>query len=336
MKKVVLTGAGGFFGSHLLRHLLLNTDWQITCICSWKHKGTPERVKLALAGGYEDRVNVITHDLVSPLTDRTIGEIGPVDYVLNIASDSHVNRSIEEPVPLIQNNVNLAANMLEYARKVKPSLFLQFSTDEVYGVAPEGVDYAEWSSIVPSNPYSASKASQEAIAIAYWRTYKVPVIITNTMNLFGLFQDKEKFLSMCIAKIKNGDQLVVHGNTESIGSRYYIHARNAADAVLFIVENLPPKLYEENKVTVPDRYNIVGDREVNNLEMAQMIAAIMKKQLNYKMVEFPADRPGHDKRYALDGSKLKNLGWSSPIGFEESLETYVRDSLLPENLTWLS
>lgn len=333
IKRVLISGAAGFFGSHLLRHLLLNTDLEIVCVCSWKHKGTPERVKLALAGGYEDRVNVITHDLISPLTDRTIKEIGPVDYILNIASDSHVNRSIEEPVPLVQNNVNLVLNMLELSRVLKPELFLQFSTDEVYGVAPEGVDYAEWSSIVPSNPYSASKAAQEAIAISYWRTYGVPVVITNTMNLVGQTQDPEKFVGQLIRKIHKGEVVTIHGEQGSIGSRFYIHARNAADAVMFIVKNLPPKLYREGETTMPDRYNIVGEVELNNLVLAHKVASMMNKPLNFQMVGFPKDRPGHDKRYSLSGKKMADLGWKPPTDFDESLKSTVEWTL--NNPTWL-
>lgn len=326
-KRVCLTGAGGFFGSHLLRHLLVNTDWEFVCICSWKHKGTPERVKLALAGGYEPRVEIITHDLISPVTERTKKELGDIDYILNIASDSHVNRSIKEPVALIQNNIWLALNMLELARELKPKLFLQFSTDEVYGVAPEGVDYPEWSSVVPSNPYSASKAAQEAVAIAYWRTYGVPVIITNTMNLVGQTQDSEKYVAQLIRKISRGEQVTIHGRHNSIGSRFYIHARNAADAILFIVTRLPAVLYVEDEVTKPDRYNIVGEIELNNLDLAKMVARIIGKSLDYKLVDFPTDRPGHDKRYSLDGSKLANLGWRPPQDFETSLRRTVEWTL---------
>lgn len=327
MKRVLLTGSSGFFGSHLLRHLLLNTDWEFVCICSWRHKGTPERVKNALAGGYDPRVKIITHDLVSPLTERTKKELGQIDYILNIASDSHVNRSIQEPVTLIQNNIWLMLNMLELAREFKPKLFLQFSTDEVYGVAPEGVDYKEWSSIVPSNPYSASKAAQEAIVISYWRTYGVPVIITNTMNLIGQTQDSEKYVAQLIRKIHYGEQVTIHGKHNSIGSRFYIHARNAADALLFIITRLPPKIYQEDEITMPDRYNVVGEIELNNLDLAKMVAKIMDKPLDYKLVDFPADRPGHDKRYSLDGSKLAALGWRPPQDFETSLRRTVEWTL---------
>lgn len=331
--RVLLTGASGFFGSHLLRHLMTNTDWEFVCICSWTHKGTPERVENAIDGLDKSRVTVITHDLVAPLTEFTRSKLGDIDYILNIASNSHVDRSITNPGEFVVGNTLLAYNMLELARELKPKLFLQFSTDEVYGVAPKGVNHAEWSSIVPSNPYSASKACQEAIAISYWRTYGVPVVLTNTMNLFGETQDAEKYTARLIKKIVNDEVVTVHGAEGNIGSRFYLHARNAADAVLFIINNLPPKPYVEDVNLVPDRYNIVGDKEMDNLELAKLVAEILGKELKYELVDFHFGRPGHDRRYSLDGSKLKSLGWKAPMEFEESLKNSINWTL--NNPQWL-
>lgn len=333
MKRVLLTGASGFFGSHLLRHLLMNTDWEFVCICSWQHKGTPERVENAINGIDKNRVKIITHDLTSPLTETTKKRLGKIDYILNIASNSHVNRSIDNPGEFIMGNTALAYNMLELAREIKPEIFLQFSTDEVYGVAPEGINHKEWSSIVPSNPYSASKACQEATAISYWRTYNVPVILTNTMNLFGETQDAEKYTAKLVKKIYDGETVTVHGSVGNIGSRFYLHARNGADAVLYILKNLPPKLYNEGENMLPDRYNIVGDIEMDNLELAKLVADILGKELKYELVDFHAGRPGHDRRYALDGQKLKDLGWTAPAGFEESLRKSIEWTL--RNPQWL-
>ena len=331
--RVLITGCSGFFGSHLLRHLMTNTDWEFVCPCSWTHKGTPERLENAIAGMDRSRVTIITHDLIAPFTDITKKRIGKIDIILNIASNSHVNRSIDNPGEFILGNTALAFNMLEFAREVKPKIFLQFSTDEVYGAAPDGVNFKEWSSIIPSNPYSASKAAQEAMAISYWRTYNIPVIITNTMNLFGETQDAEKFTAQLIKKIHNNETVTVHGSEGNIGSRFYLHARNAADAVHFILKNLPPKLYNEGENTVPDRYNIVGDVEMDNLSLAKLVASMMGTELKYELVDFHKGRPGHDRRYALDGSKLKGLGWVAPMGFEPSLKKSIEWTL--KNKFWL-
>jgi len=332
-KRVMISGAGGFFGSHLLRHLMVNTDWEFVCPCSWVHKGTPERLENAIEGMDKNRVTVITHDLSTPFTDITKKRIGKIDIILNIASNSHVDRSITNPGEFIINNTALAFNLLEYAREIKPEVFLQFSTDEVYGVAPQGVNHKEWATILPSNPYSASKACQEAIAISYWRTYAVPVIITNTMNLFGETQDSEKYTARLVKKIYNGETVTVHGAEGNIGSRFYLHARNAADAVFFILNNLPPKAYKEDVVLMPDRYNIVGDKEMNNLDLAKMVAEILGKELKYELTDFHFGRPGHDRRYALDGTKLKELGWTAPMKFEESLKRSIEWTL--KNKKWL-
>lgn len=333
--KILVTGASGFIGSHFLEHVLTNTNWDITCIASWKHKGEPERILEVLRGNkkWSKRVRVITHDLEMPFTDRTKTKIGYNDFIVNFASESHVDRSIETPVPFIQNNVNVVLTMLELAREKKPKKFIQISTDEVYGAAPDGINHAEWSSIIPSNPYSASKACQEAIAVSYWRTYGVPLIITNTMNNFGEMQDSEKYMARAIRMIKNGETLTVHGRKGDIGSRYYLHARNHADAVLFLLNAKIPAKYEYGETMHPDRYNVVGSVELDNLQVAQKIAKLLKKKLKYKLTDFHKTRPGHDRRYALDGSKLENDGWLAPYGFDESLKKYIKWTLKHPN--WL-
>lgn len=326
--KILLTGAGGFVGSHILSHFLKNTNHEIVCICSWKHRGAPFRIiDDANYQANKERVKIITHDLVSPMTEDVKNEIGFPDIIINVASESHVDRSITDPVPFVKNNVDLMLTMLEFAREVSPKLFLQFSTDEVYGQAPIGVDHKEWSPIIPSNPYSASKASQEALAISYWRTYKIPVIITNTMNVFGERQDKEKFIQLVIDKVSKGEKVTIHGypDGKTAGSRFYIHARNVADAILHIITNVKPAMYPD--VDRPDRFNVVGEKEVDNLTLATLIASYVGKPLKYKMVDFHSSRPGHDCRYALDGKKLADIGWTPKVSFEESLKRTVDFSL---------
>lgn len=318
-KRILLTGVGGFIGSHVLEHILVNTDWHIVGIASWKHKGSPDRVIDSVHyQSNKHRVEIITHDLVSPFTTETISRIGYIDYVVNIASESHVDRSISDPAGFIKNNIDLTLTMLELTRQIKPKTFIQFSTDEVYGVAPKGTDHKEWSSILPSNPYAASKAAQEAIAISYWRTYGVPVVITNTMNVFGERQDKEKFIPLVMDKILKDEMITIHSypDKKTASSRFYIHARNVADALLHILK-IEPKLYPADR---PDRYNIVGEKEIDNLDLVRTIANILgKDNFKYELVDFHSSRPGHDTRYALDGNKLKDSGWSQPIGFEQSL-----------------
>lgn len=327
--RCLITGIGGFIGAHLLQHILENTNWDVVGIESWRHKGTPERVDeiLSTNHNWRKRVTIITHDLIAPFPERTANRIGRCDYIFNVASESHVDRSIDDPVPFIQNNVNLVLTVLEHARKFPCKAFFQISTDEVYGAAPDGVNHEEWSPIIPSNPYSASKASQEAIAISYWRTYGIPVVITNTMNNFGEMQDPEKYLAKIIRGVSKGATIPIHGREENgrntFGSRFYLHARNHADALLFLARKTTPTKYIEGKYDRPDRYNVVGDTEVDNLTMAEIIAGLIGEPLHYEVVDFHKARAGHDRRYALDGRKLQAMGWEPPVNFNESLKRYV-------------
>lgn len=326
MRRLLLTGIGGSIGLHTLARIMRHTDWHVIGIDSFRHKGLTDRVAEHFKTHPEDkeRVTIITHDLTAPFSEILTKEIGHVDYIINMASLSDVFASIVDPVPFIENNVKLVNNMLELARVLKPEVFIQISTDEVYGPS-EGKNhgYAEWSPIVPSNPYAASKACQEAIAISYWRTYNVPVIITNTMNNFGEMQQDSKFPVMIQKAIAKGETITIHGKEGDIGSRSYIHSGNFAMALIFILQNLKPTMHVEGGVDKPDRYNIAGDVQLDNLELAQVIARLMGKELKYEMSNSETVRPGHDKHYGLDDTKLKSLGWKSPVSFEESLKNTI-------------
>lgn len=326
MKRVLLTGAGGAIGVHFIAHIFHNTDWEIVGTDSFKHKGYFDRLT-ELCTDHPDwikRLNIIQHDLNAPLTDRQIQDIGKIDYILNLAARSDVQNSIEDPAPFIRNNTEIMLNILDYALKAKPEVFLHFSTDEVYGPAPKDGGHPEWDTILPSNPYSASKACQEAIAIAWWRSYGLPLIITNTMNNFGEMQAPSKFPAMIQQKLEKGEKVKVHSSGDGqIGTRYYLHSRNAADAALFILQNTKPTLHKHGHIDRPDRYNIVGDVQLDNLELAEKIAALMDKKLEYEIVNFHEDNPGHDLHYGLDGSKLKKLGWKAPMSFEDSMRSTI-------------
>jgi dTDP-glucose 4,6-dehydratase len=335
MKRVLLTGASGFVGSHVLRHILLNTDWFVVCPTTFTHKGMTDRIRVA-CDGIDDaykRVKVIRCDFTAPISAVTAHEFGKIDYVINVASESHVDRSIENPAPFIINNVALICHLLDWARIAQPEKFLQVSTDEVYGPAPIGYAHQEWvDQHFPSNPYSASKAAQEDIAFSYWRTYGVPVAITNTMNIIGETQDVEKFMPMTIKRVLEGEKVTIHASSNGeVGSRFYLHARNQADGLLHVLKQHFPSYGETDK---PERFHVVGEREVNNLEMAKMIADAVGKPLNYELMDFHLSRPGHDLRYALDGKKMEESGWTPPIPLQESIERTVAWTLAhPE---WLN
>lgn len=325
--KVLLTGAGGSIGCHTLIHILHNTDWDVVCTDSFRHKGWMDRIEGVLEDHdeYRTRVKIITHDLLAPFSEHTKKKIGYVDYIISMAALSDVEASIHNPAEFILGNTAIALNVLEFAKEIKPKCFIQISTDEVYGASTKDYGYPEWSPIVPSNPYSASKACQEAVAISYWRTYGVPVVITNTMNNFGEMQQGSKYPAMLQKWIAKDETVIIHGEPDGeIGTRYYIHSRNHADALLFILKKGSPYMHQSGQVDKPDRYNVVGDKQLSNLELAELTAKLMGKELKHKIVvDFHKTRPGHDRHYGLDGTKLKELGWVPPVDFETSLKNTI-------------
>ncbi len=339
--RVLLTGAGGFIGAHVVEGILHDTDWHVIATDSFRHKGNTGRIAQVLENGpaeWRQRVTVVTHDLAAPVSPQLAHKIGDVDYILALASLSHVDDSIADPAGFTRNNTDIALSTLEYARTARPSVLIWVSTDEVYGaIETDQPPHREWAPILPSNPYSASKAAQEAIAISYWRTYGVPVSIVNCMNLIGERQDPQKYLPMLIQRISRGETVTVHGSPGNIGTRHYLHARNLADALLFILRNLPPAMFPahaaatEHEAAIiadrPDRYNIVGPDRISNLQLAQMVADLVGEPLKYVLEDFHSTRPGHDPHYGLDGGKLAALGWKPPVPFRESLAKTVQWTL---------
>lgn len=353
--KCLITGARGFVGSHLVEHLLKNTDWDIIIFdkLSYSSIHKDRLTDIEIWEHEKHRVDFYSVDLTLPIPEGIKKEVGKVDYILHLAAESHVDRSIDEPRPFILNNVAATITMLDYAREIKPKLFVNFSTDEVYGPAPgtEGSDgvhelvakypalkpmrssmdivnygYPEFFYHHPSNPYSASKSAQEAIGIAYSNTYSVPVVTTHTMNIFGERQHPEKFVPMVIKKVLAGEEVTIHADKTKTkaGTRFYLHARNLADALLHIIS----KGYEGY-----DEWNIAGLEEVDNLTLAQKIAQVVGKELKYKMVDFHSSRPGHDLRYALDSSKLINSGFNYAYDLKRSIGTTTNWYL--DNKEWL-
>ena len=196
-------------------------------------------------------------------------------------------------------------------------MIIYFSTDEVFGPAPNGVFYDEDARYNSTNPYSATKAGGEELAVAYRNTYKLPVIITHTMNVFGETQHTEKFIPKCINKIQKGETIEIHSDsTKTIaGSRFYIYAGDVAEAILFL-------LGPAGKL---EKYNIVGKQEINNFDLAKMIAEILNKPLKCEFVDFHSSRPGHDLRYALSGKKMKDLGWEPKVELKDRLTMMINE-----------
>ena len=341
MKNVLITGGAGFISHHLIFYLLKNTDWNIVSLDRLDYSGNLNRlddILLNLSSEQKARVKVVFHDLKSEINPWIIKEIGEIDIILHLAAGSHVDRSIDYPMEFVLDNVVGTANILNYARFINDSKgidrIIYFSTDEVFGPAANGIDYKENDRYNSTNPYSATKAGGEELAVAYENTYGLPVYITHTMNVFGERQHPEKFIPMCIKRIRDGETVTIHSDkTKKIpGSRHYIHAEDVAEAIHFLLTNKIDLKPDFGGAKCP-KFNIVGSEELNNLELAQIIAASQGKKLKYEMVDFHSSRPGHDLRYSLSGEKMKNLGWTPSIKLTERIKQVVDWSL--KNQNWI-
>ena len=325
--RVMLSGAAGFAGSHCLRHLLVNTDWQIVCPVSLDHKGRLTRLEHACAGMDTSRVTVFTCDLAQPLSAHARSVIGVPDRIISYASASHVDRSITDPAYFAVNNVALMVTLLEFARSL-PDLqaFVHVNTDEVFGPSYDGELFTEDAQHRPSNPYAGSKSCQSQLGFSWWRTYGVPFVETYGCNMFGEHaQDEEKFFPKVMAAVARGETVPVHAAADGTpGSRFWQHARNVADAILFICERVTPARYSDSGgVTVPSRFNITSGDKVTNLDLARTIAAAMGLPLKYELADYHSSRPGHDLAYGIDGSRLRALGWEPPVDFATGVKRTV-------------
>ncbi len=354
-------------GSHLIEHILKNTDWEVITLDRFDTSGNPNRLREMDCWETEKhRISLVWWDLKAELNDQVQKQLGgSFDYIFHLAAGSHVDRSIEDPIGFFQDNCIGTVNLLEYARngglKIEDNYsddplkempiegkFLYFSTDEVYGPAPESITledgtlvpfpgFVEWDRLNPNNPYAAAKAAAEMAVISFANTYRIPSVITNTMNIFGERQHPEKYIPMVIKKSLTGEKLLIHANKDKTqaGKRHYLHARNICAATIWVAEN--GKLLDGS--ATEGRYNVVGDAELDNLQMAQLVHKFVKEvhadipDLNSELVDFHSSRPGHDLRYALTGDKLKKEGFVYPVQFEDSLRKMVQWTL--SNPKWL-
>ena len=336
-KRILVTGGCGFVGHHFVEHLIKNTDWDIVVLDKLTYASEGFDRLRDIDCFDNKRITILTYDFRNSLSEGIKKEIGEVDYIVHMGAETHVDRSIENPLLFIESNIIGTYNMLEFAfefaKEIGLRKFLYLSTDEVFGPALYGEKFKEDSRYNPSNPYAATKASAEMLCMAYANCYKLPIVIARSMNIFGERQNFEKFIPSTIRKVLLGEEVIIHADPTCTipGSRFYIHARNVADALLFILEKTNEFVCKEDVQS--GKFNIVGEKEVNNLELAQFIAKVIGKPLKYKLVDFHSSRPGHDLRYALDGSKLAKLGWKPPKTFEQSLEKTIKWTL--EHKKWI-
>lgn len=317
MTTILVTGGAGFIGSHLCRYILENTDWRVTVLDRIDEAGDQNRLA-PLKGAHGSRLSVLWHDLRAPINPIMLRTQGDFRYVAHLAAGSHVDRSVRDPVGFVQDNVMGTAHLLEYVRHHQPHCekALYFSTDEVFGPAPDGVTFDEHSRFEPENPYAASKAGGEALCPAYAHQYGTPVVVSHCSNAYGPGQYHEKFIPLAAGRIERGELVQIHARDGRASSRLYIHVDDVSRAVLTILQK---------GGTIQDsrsgRYNIVAAEELSNLLVAESIATLLGRQLRYELVENPPNRPKPDMRYSLSGAKLEALGWSPEVAFSDGLRS---------------
>jgi len=342
-KRVLITGGAGFIGHHVIDMFLKKTDWEIISLDRLDYSGNLNRLDNVVRhypSEVRKRVKIVWHDLKAEIAEINRNLIGDVNIILHLAASSHVDRSISHPMEFVMDNTIGTVHLLNYARTLKNlERFIYFSTDEIFGIAPNGVAYKERDRYNSTNPYSASKAAAEEFCVAYENTYKLPIFITHTMNVFGERQHPEKFIPMCIRKIRDGEKIYIHSDhTKTIpGSRFYIHGKDVADAMYFLLhldEDQLKKIYEPDfgGAKCP-KFNVVGKEEIDNLSLVNHIANAVGKDSVYELVDFHSSRPGHDLRYALSGEYMKELGWEPKYTLEERIKEVVDWSL--ENKEWI-
>lgn len=326
-KRILITGGAGFVGYHCVDNILKDTDYKIIILDSLNYAGSLNRI---IDSKYFDsqRVKFVWHDLRAPIPETTRKLIGEPDYLIHFAAESHVDRSLEDSIPFVMSNVVGTAHLLEYLKHYQPQCkTLIFSTDEVFGSAPKGVYFKENDNFKPSNPYSASKAGAEMISYSFAHAFKMPISCVRCMNIIGEAQHPEKFVPKTIKAILDNEKVVLHGRGENdLASRCWIHARNVSDALLFLLD----------KMKIGEFYHITGE-ERTVLEIANWICEVIKgRKLRKEEIQFvgdPIERPGYDKRYALSGEKLAKMGWSPPVGLEQSIKKTVKWTI--DNPKWL-
>jgi dTDP-glucose 4,6-dehydratase len=299
---VLVTGGAGFIGSSFVRLLLEEGESVITLDA------------LTYAGSRANLDGVLDHPrhefVEGDIRDRSLVAdlLGRADSVVNVAAESHVDRSIDSAEPFVTTNVQGTQTLLDAARETETDRFVQISTDEVYGEIRDG-KFTEDDPLAPRNPYAATKASADLLALSYHTTYDVPVVVTRSSNNFGPRQHGEKLIPKLIARAARGESLPIYGDGSNV--REWTYVRDNCRAIRTVLD----------EGVSGEIYNVGSGHERTNLDVARAVLDIV--DASEDLIEFVEDRPGHDQRYALDASKIRGLGWDPEWSFEDGLERTV-------------
>lgn len=336
-KTLLVTGGAGFIGTNFVRHALhVRPGWRIINLDAFTYAGNPANFE-DLPPDPSDQHRLIRGDIRDATLLEQLFKENNFDGVIHFAAESHVDRSILGPEAFIETNAMGTFRLLEASRmhwestgKPAEFRFLHISTDEVYGsLGPEGF-FTEETPYDPSSPYSASKAASDHFVKAYFRTYGLPTVITNCSNNYGPYQFPEKLIPLLILNILEERPLPVYGDGKNV--RDWLYVIDHCDALIQVFE----------KGTPGETYNIGGGEERQNIEIVHLLCDLMDARLGHSakassrhLIRFVADRPGHDRRYAIDATKIKNsLGWEPSYAFEKALEATV--DWYMKNMGWVN
>jgi dTDP-glucose 4,6-dehydratase len=337
MKKIIVTGGAGFIGSAVIRHLIQQSDYTVINLDKLTYAGNLESLKEVDSS---PRYHFEQVDICDSLELQRVFEQYQPDIVMHLAAESHVDRSIDGPAAFIQTNIVGTYTLLEAARNYWKNLpedeqtrfrFHHISTDEVYGDLGDSPGlFTESTPYAPSSPYSASKASADHLVRAWFRTYGLPVVVTNCSNNYGPYQFPEKLIPLTILNALEGKPLPIYGRGDQV--RDWLYVEDHARALCLVA----------TEGEVGETYNIGGHAEMQNLEVVQCICELLEELAPNKpngvkhyqdLIRFVQDRPGHDRRYAIDASKIRaDLGWVPRESFETGLQKTVEWYL--ENRAW--
>ncbi|MCX5808699.1 MAG: dTDP-glucose 4,6-dehydratase [Proteobacteria bacterium] len=305
---ILVTGGCGFIGSNFIRHMLSKYPYSIINLDKLTYAGNLENLKdIENDRGY----SFVKGDIIDRHLLEHIFDTSKIDTIINFAAESHVDRSIMNPDEFIQTNINGTFNLLEIAKKRRIKRFVQISTDEVYGSLGKEGKFTEYTPISPNSPYSASKASADMLAMAYFKTFGMPVVITRCSNNYGPYQFPEKLIPLIITNALADIALPVYGDGMNI--RDWIHVSDHCEAIDTVL----------HKGVEGEVYNIGGENERANIEIVKLILDILGKP--HSLIQYVTDRLGHDKRYAIDSTKVKNeLGYKTRFDFGKGMEDTVK------------
>lgn len=306
MNKYFITGGCGFIGSNFIRYILNRDDSSIIInLDKLTYAGNPNNL---IEFNNDERYIFYHGDICDSKIVNEIFQQHKPDYLINFAAESHVDRSIGKPDDFIQTDIFGTFTLLEAAREFGLERFIQISTDEVYGSIEKG-SFSETDTLMPRNPYSASKAGADRLAYSYFTTYELPVIITRASNNFGPYQFPEKLIPLFVTNAMEDKKLPVYGNGKNI--RDWLYVEDHCEAIQYIID----------KGVLGEIYNISGGNELTNIEITDIILKETNKPETLK--KFVKDRLGHDRRYSLDCSKLAHIGWTPKHEFSKAMKFTV-------------